>query len=373
MASPRGRSPARLIDRLHAEPQGFDLFEAVRIAEEAAALAVEAATEPPRVGFQDARAGAGDPVRFRATLPLSFPGGAITGCRDRAAAHTREESAAIEFDIACFGLIGPSGVLPKHYSSLVLERVRRFKDEALRDFLDIFGHRAVSLLYRAWAKYRLAVQHGLRRHDAAERPAVADDDRFARALAALEGLGTPGLAPSDPPGENVFFHYAGTLSRRIASVLPLQQMIGDAWQVPVHIDQFVGRWLQLEPSDQTRLGAPRGGGLAGASNARLGVDAVAGSRVWSVESAIRVRIGPLSWDDFRLWLPGTERLGGLSNLMRYTVGLDRDITICPMLRAADVPPCRVGGGDGGRLGWTTWLVSAAPRNDVDDAEFVVNP
>ncbi len=66
----------------------------------------------------------------------------------------------------------------------------------------------------------------------------------------------------------------------------------------------MGRWLELEQPDQTALASREGSeGL----NARLGVDAIAGRRVWDVESTFEVAVGPLSAIDFRSRLPGTER------------------------------------------------------------------
>jgi hypothetical protein len=46
--------------------------------------------------------------------------------------------------ISFLGLTGPQGVLPQHYTQLLIDRVRR-KDFALRDYFDIFHHRMVSL------------------------------------------------------------------------------------------------------------------------------------------------------------------------------------------------------------------------------------
>jgi type VI secretion system protein ImpH len=377
MAATSGQQGTRLIDRLLADPEGFEIFEAVRIIEEEAARACDGIDDrpPPRVGSHDARAGRLDPLRFRATLSTAFPGGALTGCRKRPRSDAPEEF-VIELDVASFGLVGPSGVLPRHYTTLVFDRVRRFKDAALRDFLDVFGHRAASLLVRAWAKYRLAVQHGLRHGRGSVGVAAGEDDHFRWTLVSLVGLGTSGLGEQRAPGVNVLLHYSGILSRRIPAVLPLQQLIADVWRVGVHIDQFVGRWLQLAPADQTRIGSPSatGGGLGGmAANSRLGIDAVAGSRVWSVEAGFRVRIGPLTWAEYCGWLPGTERLGGLSSLLRYHAGLEYDITVCPVLKASEIRPCAVGGAEGGRLGWTSWLVSTTPQQDASDAEFAVHP
>ena len=57
--------------------------------------------------------------------------------------------------VACLGLTGPQGVLPDHYTALLISRVRG-KDYALRDFFDLFNHRTISLFYRAWEKYQVA-------------------------------------------------------------------------------------------------------------------------------------------------------------------------------------------------------------------------
>lgn len=55
------------------------------------------------------------------------------------------------------GVAGGAGLLPLHYSRLIVERLKH-KDTALSDFIDIFNHRIVALYYRAWLKYRLPYQ-----------------------------------------------------------------------------------------------------------------------------------------------------------------------------------------------------------------------
>jgi type VI secretion system protein ImpH len=79
------------------------------------------------------------------------------------------------------GLTGPSAVLPTPYTELLLERVR-YKDTALRDFLDLFNHRMASLFYRAWERSRFPVAY--------ER---GGDNPFTQYLLDLVGMGTRGL------------------------------------------------------------------------------------------------------------------------------------------------------------------------------------
>lgn len=373
MAAAGRESGPRLSDRLLAAPETFEVFAAVRAVEDdRARRAIAAGAEPPpEVGSHDAGAGVGDPVRFRAAATLGFPGGAIVGARrlepsaDAADAAADKAEAAVELEIASFGLIGPSGVLPRHYTVLVLERMRRFRDRTLRNFFDLFTHRATSLLVRAFGKYRVAVQRGLltgRGKGAPWDDAPRPRDATTAALACLVGIGGRALPDRMRVADSLLLHYAGHLSRETAAAVSLEQLVADAWGVPAVVEQFVGQWLELEPGDQTRLGG---------HNALLGVDALAGRRVWSVEAAYCVRLGPMRLTEFLAWLPGGGRLEALSDLLTFHVGPTLEATVRPVLRAADVPQTRLGAGGGSRLGWTTWLVSGRADRDADDAAFRV--
>lgn len=372
MATAGGEPGSRLSDRLLAAPEAFEVFAAVRLLEdERARAALGAAAEPPpEVGSQDAGAGVGDPVRFRAAATLGFPGGAIVGARraDPGTAATEEAGAGpVELEVASFGLVGPAGVLPRHYTVLVLERLRRFRDRAMRDFLDLFTHRALSLLVRAFGKYRVALQRGLltgRRKGVPWDDAASPRDATTAVLACLVGLGGRTLPGRMRIEDSLLLYYSGHLSRQPASALPLEQLVADAWQVPARVEQFVGRWIDLEPEDQTQLGG---------GHAVLGADALAGRRVWSVEAAYCVRLGPLSLPEFLGWLPGGQRLESLSDLLTFHVGPVLEATVRPVLRAAEVPQTWLGGAAGSRLGWTSWLTSRPPDHDVDDASFSVAP
>jgi type VI secretion system protein ImpH len=136
--------------------------------------------------------------------------------------------------------------------------------------------------------------------------------------------------------------------------------------LPISVHQFQGQWLLLEEAQQSTLG--------GGPDARsyLGRSVVAGSRVWELGSKIRIRLGPLSYGDFRALLPDPERPGrflALSRLVRFYVGPDLDFDIQLILRRDCVPPCRLGGGEGAILGWTGWMADGVLAEDRDDAIF----
>jgi type VI secretion system protein ImpH len=377
-----GQVPERpVLQRLYAEPQRFELFQAVRLLfAEAVEEASSAGTASPTIiGGRDVGAASRPAVRFHSSPTLGFPQGAITAIRrgSPSEAAGRGAVAYTHLDLACFGMIGPAGTLPRHYSSLVVERYRRFRDTALPEFLDIFVQRMMSLLCHAWAKYRPAIQHELTAltgrsaawDDAAESPR----DPVTAAVASLVGLGGRGLSSRLVTGDDVVFRHAAHFSRQPRSAESLERLLRDIYRVPVRVEQFVGRWLELEQPDQTALASrDRPDGL----NARLGIDAIAGCRVWDAESTFEVAVGPLSAADFRSRLPGTERLKALGDLLRLYAGPQFEIRVRLVLSADAVPRCQLGGDEeaealsGARLGWTTWLGGGA-AHDRSDAVFAV--
>src|SRR5262249_30667485 len=126
-----------------------------------------------------------EPVRFRTLISLSFPPSTVCGLT----IPTTAEPVPV-LTQAFLGLTGPSGVLPRHYTELLirLQRDTRGNQQTtLRDWFDLFNHRMVSLFYRTWEKYRFYLHFERGEHDR------DDPDAFCRALLGLIGLGLPSL------------------------------------------------------------------------------------------------------------------------------------------------------------------------------------
>src|SRR5690606_16332724 len=213
MAAESGRPPAAVIEALRRTPAAFAFFQAVRLLEWAARRgrrdpqlmpSVQAATD---VGG-DAAPGA-EAVRFRTHQGLSFPASEITRMHE-------PPSGPPELDIAFLGLTGPSGALPQHYTELVVRNLRG-KNPAMRDFFDMFNHRAAALFYRAWAKYRLPIAY--------EAGEGRGDDPVTAVLYALIGLGTPQLRGRLAVEDQTLVHYAGILGHSPRSATALAAML----------------------------------------------------------------------------------------------------------------------------------------------------
>ena len=365
MGSARGRDDTALIDRLLEESYRFDFFQAVRILERAAARAAESRPAGAGQPVGEDSAPRQEAVRFRAQVGLAFPASPVARVERPAA---EDASAAApggrpwEMLVTFLGLIGPHGVLPEHYTSLVIERVR-FKDYTLRDFLDMFQHRTVSLFFRAWEKYRFPI--GYEKSQSLAR----GEDRFTRSLYCLVGLGPTALRRRSRYDDEALLYYAGLFAQRPPSAVSLETLLADYFAVPVALRQFQGQWLALSQEDRSLL--PAAHDLRGQNN-RLGGNVVIGERVWDVQSKFRIRLGPLEYARFRQFLPSGPSLPTLGQLVRTYVGPQWDFEVQPVVRAAEAPWCRLGGDrqDPSRLGWNTWLRNRPLSRDADDAVFV---
>lgn len=254
---------------------------------------------------------------------------------------------AVEF----LGLFGPQGPLPLHLTEYARERLRQYADPTFARFCDVFHHRMLSLFYRAWANSDPAVSF--------DRP---DRDRFGFYLSALFGLALPSLRERDEFPDLAKLYFAGHLACQTRHPEGLRAMLCEFFRVKAQIEEFVGEWMDIPRSDQTRLGmAPH--------LASLGVSSVAGARVWSRQFKFRILLGPLRLARYRDFLPGGLGLLQLTALVRNYVGDELSWDVNLVLCAEDVPAACLDGG--AQLGWTTWMGERDGRGDADD--LCLNP
>lgn len=384
MAGTGGGESTDLIQELFDNPQQFDFFQAVRLLE----MYVAQQRKHPRASAIGSDIGPHtEPIRFRALPSLSFPAGQIAGLKAQkdAEGQVADNKIPADMTVSFMGLTGPNGVLPQHYTSLLIERSHpRNKDQTLREFFDLFNHRAISLFYRAWEKYRFIFSYQRNLQDG-----EFQDDLFTRCLFSLVGLEVPGLRHRFQYDDQTIVSYGGLFAQRCRNVIGLKQLLSDYFRVEVEVRQFVGQWLYLPKDCQSSLPSTANpNGL----NLELGTSAVVGSRVWDVQSRIRVRLGPLTRQEFDRLIPqekglgarngDEDRLTSIIELVRFYVGADKDFDIQLVLKKEEVPPFRFpltgkaklhsAEADDGyepRLGWNTWMASETRTRDAEDAVF----
>jgi type VI secretion system protein ImpH len=337
MAAQSRRDTAPLKERLFSEPAGFEFFQAVRLM-----YKLRGGMAP--VGG-DADPG-DEAIRFRSSTDFSFPPG------DLRAVKAREPGGVDELVVNFMGVASPGsfGSLPVAYTEEIHRQERDFKNPALREFLDLFNHRLVSLFYRAWERSRPQVLHDLGRPSTFEAAL--------RAVVGLEGEGLDGRLPFD---DRALLSRSGLLAMRPAPALAIEAVVESLFEIPAVIEQFVAAWYDIDPADRSRLGA---------ANARLGVDLNLGTQICLAQPTFRVRVGPMAWERFESLLPGTEGFRMLSSVVRLAAGVEFDFQFRLVLEAEDVPETRLGGDAvPSRLGRTTWLRTQPFERDADDALF----
>lgn len=245
-----------------------------------------------------------------------------------------------------FGLYGPNGPLPTHLTEYVRERLRQHDDPTLARFSDIFHHRLLLLFFRAWADAQPTVS--------LDR---AGDDMFGRHLASIVGIGEPSARQRDAVSDHAKLHHAGHLTRFTRNPEGLQRAIGSYFGVKVELQEYCLHFLKLEPAQQTRLSRLP-------CNSQLGVDTVVGARVPDAQSKFRLRMGPMTLEQYERFLPGQQDFKALVDWVRNYLGIEYAWDFELVLRREEVPAAQLGGS--ARLGWTTWVISAPAAQDADD-------
>ena len=372
MHTKKRRFEPAVIERLFAEPQRFGYFQAVRILE----------LWLTRNGVPQESAVANF-LRFQNSVSLGFPASQIEAlqfdppdlalARDAGAlnaALVRAELKTIRITPAFMGMLGMAGSLPAHYTERIAAHQLATRDDGPRAFLDTFSNRALALFYAAWRKYRLELTY---------QPGARDG--LLPLLLSLAGLGhtapqqrqaNAGAGLSDNVSDDLLDslrdeslgYFSAALLHRPTSVGSIARVLSEYFGQPVGIEQFVGSWYGLPPSQQSTLGG---------ANVVLGTSAVVGARAWQRDLRLRLTVGPLDRASFTSFLPGGKAARVLARLLTLFTGVTLEYEIELVLVAADVEPISLQSTrGGGRLGWDTFLGDSAGARDRRDVRYAIH-
>ncbi|MCB2186783.1 MAG: type VI secretion system baseplate subunit TssG [Deltaproteobacteria bacterium] len=318
-----------LEEKLRRRGFAFEFFQAVRLLE-------KRFPGTPRVGENGPYSQ--EPVRLRPSRSLGFPPGDVRLIEQLSPAGRRQAQREVWRITQNFlGLYGVTSPLPAYFSEMIAQTY--LEEDPLRDFLDIFNHRLISLYYRAWKKYRLS---------AAVDP--TRPDKITQGLLALLGR-QEGLPEEDwrvAPLRLV--RYASLLAGRNRPPGGLEFFIGDFFGIDkVRVTTFVPRWVRVGAANQSRVGV-------NGRHHRLGESLVLGNWVRDVAGLFRLTLGPLSLPAFWSLLPGGQAFTELVFLVRLYTRQRVNFELELILKSEDVEPLRLSAASPEHpLGRYSWL------------------
>lgn len=324
---------------LEEEPFRVEFFQAVRLVER---------MEPSRKAVGYFVPPGSEAVRFAAHTTLAFPPSQLYDLK-------RGADGQLQMVVQFMGLCASVTIMPTAYTEYLLLQLKN-KDTAMRDFFDLFNHRMISLFYRGWEKYRFYIGFE-----------SGQEDGLTPRMLDLLGLGTEGMRNRSVLPDKAFLAYAGLLGRHTRSAGALKQILEDYFGVPITIVQFAGTWRSLPSGNQTTFD-----GLNRASE-MLGVGTVVGNEVWDHHGRIRIRIGPIGFDDYVSFLPGPGAYQDLEAWVRFYSSGQYEAEVQLILKREEAPSCELGltNKQGPRLGLASWMKTKPLKEDPGDAIFLL--
>nr|WP_329601689.1 type VI secretion system baseplate subunit TssG [Paraburkholderia antibiotica] len=305
---------------------------------------------PGRPGFGTQDTPEHEPVRFQPRARVGFPGSEVAGV----VFDDEDEDAPPSVQTTFLGLYGVDAAMPPHLIDDIV--LRKEGHEKVTAFLDIFNHRIVTLLYRAWLKYHYPVSFRAGGTDAISK--------YLLSLAGL-GIGDPagksGLAPSR------LLALVGLFMQRTR---PAEGVVGVVSHLlngaVVTVREFHAQWIPVGHR-QGLTARPRARKANGPAVSGLGDGHVLGSRVLDRSQAILVTIRPVDTAQAHALLPGEVLHEDLMRLVGLYLGDKADAILRMEIPASAAPTLSLtaGAAPAGvhrpRLAWTALLAPAADQ------------
>ncbi|WP_044874329.1 type VI secretion system baseplate subunit TssG [Pseudomonas sp. LFM046] len=318
MAAPGRNAPLPLSRRLRDEPQAFELLQALLLLER---------ERPGAEPLGQGSAPQGEAMRLRGPLTPTFAASQVERLDE-------EPGQPPTLTTPVFGLGGPDGPLPYAYQEWLQQRAKQ-KDHAPAEFLDLFQHRLLSLLYRVLGKHRLALGF------CAPEDSPAQDQLLALCGLLPEALQNRLALPDSAVTARTALFAGG---RR--SLAGFATLVRHQFNVAVRYEAYQGGWRDIPPASRSVL-QRRGRNLG------LGRNAIAGTRVWDEHAGIRLTLGPLANDRVQDFLPDGTEHARLASLAALYFGPDLECALRLLVRPG--PPLRLDRTQPPRLRWSGGL------------------
>ena len=288
-----------------------------------------------------------EPVRFRATASIAFPS------RDVVSLEQNEDGRWL-LTTSFLGLHGSQSPLPGYYlDDLAWEEAQQ--TPCLTDFFDLFNHRLLLLLHRAWRKYRYYI-------------CFKDEgkDEFSARMFALVGLGNTKVREQLQINHSKMLAYAGLLASPGRSPDVICGLVSHCFELDnVLLHSWQRRQVNIASRQQNRLGlTQRLSGKRPEGRTLLGKNFSIGARVPDYSGKFELYIKGLTRQRFLDFLPNGDSYLPLvmfmSFILRDQFAWDLRLGIAP----EQVGGMTLGVKQSAQLGWTCFLGRPAEQPEV---------
>jgi type VI secretion system protein ImpH len=306
---------------------------------------------PDRPGFGTRGTPEHEPVRFGSWPRVGFPAGEVVTVDFGDVWNEQAPHAPPTVRTTFMGLYGVDAAMPPHLIDDIV--LRKEGHEVVESFLDQFNHRLVTLLYRAWKKYR---------YPESFRPGGSDP--HSRNLLCLVGFGWGEKPQRAGLPDSRMLALLGLLTLKTRTAEGLAGVIALAVPgVDVRVDEF---FPALTGTGKPRpLTSHSSAAEPGVSPRRgLGGAYVLGRRLAYRSRAVRVTLRPDNPGQAHDLLPGAWLHRELMAFMRLYVGVKADVHLRLQVSSRIAPLPAIGKAPAGpvpRLGWTTVLPADEER------------
>ncbi len=270
-------------------------------------------------------------IRYKVDPALSFP----TSDIGDAGVEKIADKTKYFIQVAFMGLHGSASPLPDHYLEDIAQEYSR--GVGIRaPFFDFFNHRLITLLHRAWRKYRYYI-----------RFRSGADDRFSQYVYSFIGLNDKDLRGETPIPWSRLLTYSGMIATRSRAPSMIAGIVAHCFDLDkVTVEEWVRKYIDIPAQQRNVLGL---------RNMVLREDLTIGTRVLSHSSKFLISIKGLTQQIFRDFLPTGKSYASLNSLLEFLLRDQLAYDIELGLIREEVPPFVLDGKRGANLGWTAFL------------------
>lgn len=277
-------------------------------------------------------------VRFTSIAGLSFP------IRDLVKLERSKEN-QYRVELSFLGLQGSQSPLPGYYlDSLATEYIH--KENRLVDFLDLFNHRLILLLYQIWRKYRYYINYR-----------TNGTDSFSHRMFALVGLGHHEIRNKLSVNQSKMLAYAGILSSPARSPEVICTLVSHCFDLSdVHLKGWRFRYVKISEEEQNRLGLmKKEAGKPAKGRSCLGINFTLGSKKPDRGSKFELQLNHLTRKEFLSFLPNGENYLPLITFVSFILKDQFAWDLRLGIAQDQVSGMVLGKEQDSLLGWTTFI------------------